>query len=423
MKCTLLLFLTLSFAAPVPPGRPVVGDWPQWRGPDRTDISKETGLLKSWPSGGPRLLWTFRDAGAGYSSPAVVGDRLYTMGADDKTEFLFAIDLKTQKKAWSAEIAPRFPHAKGNGPRGTPTVEGDLVFGIGGQGTLVCVRAATGEKVWSKDLKKDFGGEMMSSWGYSESPLVDGDKVVCTPGGNKGALVALNKKTGELLWQTRDFTDKSGYSSVIVIEVNGVRHYCQITGDHVVGVAPGDGKMLWKYPRKGRTAVIPTAVFADDMIYVTSGYGVGCNLIKLVPDGGKFKAEEVYANKNMSNHHGGVVLVGEYLYGHTDGKGWVCQNLKTGEVVWAERNKLDKGSVTYADGHLYCLGEGAGDVVLVKATPDGWKEDGRFKLPEQSKVRTNEGKIWTHPVIAHGKLYLRDQDLIFCYDIKAAAAE
>jgi outer membrane protein assembly factor BamB len=418
-----LLFLTLALTAPVPPGRPAVGDWPQWRGPDRNDISRETGLLKTWPSGGPRLLWTFREAGAGYSGPAVVGDRLYCMGAEGKTESLYALDLKTQKKVWSAEVGPLFKEGHGDGPRGTPTVDGDLVFGIGGQGTLLCVKAATGEKVWSKNLKTDLGGAMMSGWGYTESPLVDGDKVVCTPGGSKGALAALNKKTGELIWQSREFTDKAAYSSVTVIDPNGVRQYCQITGESVVGVAPDDGKLLWKHPRRGQTAVIPTPVYADNLVFVTSGYGIGCNLIKLVPDGGKFKAEEVYANKNMVNHHGGVVLLGDYLYGYSDGKGWICQNFKTGEIVWAEKNKLDKGSLTYADDHLYCLGERAGDIVLVKATPDGWKEDGRFKIPEDSKIRTNSGRVWTHPVVANGKLYLRDQDLIFCYDIKSAATD
>jgi outer membrane protein assembly factor BamB len=418
MKFTLLLltFPAVALCA-------YAEDWPQWQGPDRTNVSKETGLLPSWPSGGPKLLWTFREAGAGYSGPAVVGDRLYTMGADEKSEFIYAIDLKTQKKAWSTEFGTVFKEGHGNGPRGTPTVDGDLVFAVGGQGTIVCVKAATGEKVWSKNFKTDLGGTMMSGWGYTESPLLDGDKVVCTPGGNKGAVAALNKKTGELVWQSKEFTDKAAYSSLVPAEIGGVRQYVLMTGEHVAAVAAKDGKLLWKYDRAGRVAAIPTPVVSGELVYATSGYGAGCNLVKVVPASNLLKAEEGYANKDMTNHHGGVVLVGDYLYGHSDSKGWVCQKFKTGEVVWAERGKLGKGSLTCADGHLICYSEKGGDVVLVKTTPDGWKEDGRFKIPEESKIRAGSGAIWTHPVVANGRLYLRDQDLIFCYDLKSAAAE
>ncbi len=417
MKFTLLLltFLLIPVCA-------FADDWPQWQGPDRTNVSKETGLLPSWPAGGPKLLWTFRDAGVGYSGPAIIGDRLYTMGADDKTEFIYALDLKTQKKLWSTAIDARFKNGYGDGPRGTPTVDGDLVFGLGGQGTLICVKAATGEKVWSKNLKTAFGGVMMSGWGYSESPLVDGDKVVCTPGGSKGAIVALNKKTGESIWQSKEFTDKAGYSSLILLEAGGIRQYCQATGESVAGVAAEDGRLLWRHPRPVRTAAIPTPIFTDNQVYVTAGYGAGCQLVKLVKNGNQLSAEKVYANTNMVNRHGGVVLVGDYLYGHSESPDrWVCQKLKTCEIVWTEK-KLGKGSLTYADGHLYCYGE-RGDVVLVKATSEGWKEDGRFKLPEETKLRSASGGIWTHPVVANGKLFLRDQDLLFCYDLKSAAAE
>jgi outer membrane protein assembly factor BamB len=400
------------------------GDWPQWRGPDRNDVSKETGLLKTWPKEGPKLLWTFADAGVGYAGFAVVGDRLYTMGADDKKEYVYALDLKTQKKAWSTEIGTRYTNGRGDGPRSTPTVDGDLLYVIGGQGNLVCCKTAGGEKVWEKSLTKDLGGGI-PQWGYTESPLVDGDQVVCTPGGAKGAVAALNKKTGELLWQSKDFTDRAGYSSLVIAEVGGVRQYVQMTGNSVAGVAAKDGKRLWRFPRNGPVAAIPTPVVAGDLVYATSGYRAGCNLLKLSPSAGGTKEEEVYANKDMTNHHGGVVLVDDYLYGYSDDKGWVCQEFKTGKVVW-ESKKLGKGSLTCADGQFYCYSENDGTVVLVEANPKEWKENGQFTIPQKSKLprppQQPRNNIWTHPVVANGRLYLRDQELIFCYDVKNGGA-
>jgi outer membrane protein assembly factor BamB len=398
----------------------LAGDWPQWRGPDRTDVSKETGLLKTWPSQGPKRLWTYRETGAGYSCPAVVGEHLFTLGADDKSEFVIALNVKDGTKAWSTEFAPTLRQDRGDGPRGTPTVDGDLLFGISGQGELVCVDTATGKKVWQKSFKKDLGGELMSGWGYSESPLVDGDKVVCSPGGKQGTLAALDKKSGTLLWRSKDLTDKAAHSSMIVATVGGIRQYVQLTAKGVAGVAADDGRLLFCYAEAGyRTAVIPSPICHDDDVFATSGYGAGCDLIHLVPSGGAFKAEKVYANKNMVNHHGGVVLVGDDVYGYSDGRGWVCLDFKTGKVVWAEKNQLGKGSLTCADGQLYCYAENDGTVVLVEASPAGWKENGRFTIPEKSKIRKPSGtKFWTHPVVANGHLYLRDQDLLFCFDVK-----
>jgi outer membrane protein assembly factor BamB len=424
-----LLALLVAAGAPESTARPPAPsarshfDWPQWRGPNRDDVSKETGLLKKWPTGGPKLLWKFDQAGVGYSDVAVVGDNLYTMGSDDRTEFLFALDLKTQKKVWNAEVGPLLVNGWGDGPRGTPTVDGDLIFAIGGQGNLVCVKAANGEKVWSRGLKSELGGEMMSGWGYTESPLVDGDQVVCTPGGSKGAVAAFNKKNGELLWRSIDFKDRAAYSSLVVAAVGGIHQYVLMTGESVAGIAAKDGKLLWRYARTGRTAAIPTPVVSGDLVYATSGYGAGCNLIRLTAAGSGIKEEEVYANKDMTNHHGGVVLVGDYLYGYSDSKGWECQDFKTGKVVWSERNKLGKGCLTYADGMLYLYAEKDGRVVLIEASPKGWNEQGRFTIPEQTKLKRKSGKIWTHPVVANGKLYLRDLDLIFCFDVKSGAAE
>jgi outer membrane protein assembly factor BamB len=430
-KSALLLFplalgllAGLAVSAPLPSRLQGVrpGDWPQWRGPDRNDVSKETGLLREWPKDGPRLLWTFKDAGVGFAGIAVVGDRLYTMGAEGKTEYLYALDLNSQKKLWSVEVGPLFVNGWGDGPRGTPTVDGDLVYAIGGNGDLVCVRADKGEKVWSHGLRTELSGQMMSGWGYTESPLVDGDHVLATPGGKKGTVAAFDKKDGKLVWRSADFTDPAAYSSLIPCEIGGIRQYVQMTGQGVAGVAAKDGKLLWHYAKTAGTAAIPTPLFADNCVYVTSGYGSGCALVKLVPQGDGIKAEEVYKNKSMTNQHGGVVLVDGYLYGFSDGPGWVCQDFKTGEQTWTSR-KLGKGSVVYADGHLYCYSEGDGTCALVEANPKEWKEAGRFKIPQQTNVPRKGGHIWTHPVIAHGKLYLRDQDLIFCYDVKNGSSQ
>jgi outer membrane protein assembly factor BamB len=400
-------------------------DWPQWRGPDRTEISKDTGLAKTWPQNGPPLLWTWDKAGIGYSGPAVVGDRLYCMGARDETEYVYAVDTKTGKEIWATEIGQRFKNGYGDGPRCTPTIVGDVLYAIGGQGKVVCLETASGKKRWSVDMKSDLGGRMMSGWGYSESPLVDGDILICTPGGPRGTLAALNRNTGAVIWRSKELTDPAAYSSAIVADAAGVRQYIQLTGEGVAGVAAKDGKLLWRYVQDAyRTAVVPTPIFHDGHVYATAGYGAGCDMLKLLPDGkGGVRYEKVYANKNMVNHHGGVILLDGKVYGYSDGKGWVCQDFMTGENKWEEKRRLGKGSVTYADGHLFCYAESDGTLALVEATPMGWTEKARFKIPRETSVRSPRGRIWTHPVVANGKLYLRDQDLLFCFDVSERAVE
>jgi outer membrane protein assembly factor BamB len=399
------------------------GDWPQWRGPDRSDVSAETGLLKSWPPEGPRLVWTFDRAGIGFSGPALVGGKLYTLGGRGGDEYVLALDSQTGKELWSAKIGSLFSNGWGDGPRGTPTVDGDVLVALGGGGELVSVETANGNVRWRVNLQNDLGGQMMSGWGYTESPLIDGGQVVCTPGGAQGTMAALDRKTGRVLWRSKELTDPAAYSSIIVAEVGGVRQYINMTGRGVAGVAADDGRLLWHNSRVvsgNTTAIIPTPIFYKDHVYVTSDYGAGCGLLKLVPDGRGTKAELVYANKNMTNHHGGVVRVGEYVYGYSEGPGWVCQDLRTGKNVWEEKDQLGKGSLTCADGHLYCYSENDGTVVLLEATPEAWKETGRFRIPRQTKHDRRLGHIWTHPVVAGGRLYLRDQDLLFCFAVKEA---
>jgi outer membrane protein assembly factor BamB len=268
--------------------------------------------------------------------------------------------------------------------------------------------------LWKVEMKDLGGGK--PNWGYCESVLIDGDRVICTPGGKRGAVAALDKATGELLWQSKDFTDGAQYASIVVAEHGGKRQYVQLTQQSLVGIDAASGDLLWMTDFPGRTAVIPTPIVAGDLVYVSAGYGAGCKLVKLT---GQSEPEEVYANKNMTNHHGGVVLVGEHLYGYSDGKGWVCQDFKTGEMVWNERSELGKGCLTYADGKLYLLDEKTGDVALIDASPEGWIEHGRFTLQPQTEQRSPSGRIWTHPVVANGRLYLRDQELLFSFDVKS----
>ena len=401
-----VLFLTATIVAGA--------DWPQWRGPLRDDISTETGLLKQWPAEGPPLAWKATGLGEGYSGVSVVGGRIYTMGDIGEASFLLALDAANGKVVWSTQMGK----SGGNypGPRCTPTVAGDRVVALGQFGDLVCVAAADGKELWRRNLKSDFGGKMMSGWGYAESPLVDDGKVICTPGGSHGTMIALSEKTGEVIWRSKDWTDNAAYTSMIIATINGVRQYIQLTDASVVGVSPKDGSVLWRASRPGKVAVIPTPIFADNSVYVNSGYDIGCNLFKISAGttAGSFSAQQVYANKVIKNQHGGIVKVGDYLYGYSDGSGWTCQNFKTGEAVWQEKAKLPKGSLSCADGMLYLRAEsGPGTVVLLEPTPTGWTEKGRFDQPNRSNVNS-----WPHPVISGGRLYLRDKDSLFCYDVK-----
>jgi outer membrane protein assembly factor BamB len=420
---TRLLFLVAclpALALLTPPGAPAL-DWPQWRGPDRNDISRESDLLKDWPKDGPAMLWTYSDAGTGFSGPSVVGDHFLSMGADEKTEFVFCLDVKKGTRNWSEPVGERLQNGWGDGPRSTPTVDGDFVYALAGRGNLVCLQLADGKKVWEKSLTKDLGGNV-PGWGYCESPLIDGNKVVVTPGGGKGAIAALDKKTGEVIWRSKAFTDGAQYSSLVVGNCGGVKQYVQMTNRSVAGVAADDGRLLWRHECSNPTAAIPTPVVDGDFVYSTSGYGAGCRMVKVTAGGnGALKAEEVYANKDMSNHHGGVIKVGDYVYGsYSDSGGWMCQKFDDGKVVWKDK-KLGKGCLTCAGDRLYLYSESDGTCVLIETSADGWKEHGRFKIPQQTKLSRKGGHIWTHPVVANGRLFLRDQELIFAFDVRAKA--
>ncbi len=305
--CLLVLFAATAAAE----------DWPQWQGPERTNVSRETGLLQSWPAEGPRQLWLSKEVGLGYSGIAVVSDTLYTMGMRGEDEYLIALNAADGTEKWSLLMGPRLSNNWGDGPRGTPTVDGGQVFALSGVGSLVCADAADGSLVWRVEMK-DLGGRV-PGWGYTESVLVDGDRVLCTPGGKGGAVAALNRATGEAVWQSEGYTEGAQYSSIIPIDHAGKHQFVQLFMNHLVGFDAADGAVLWKSDFPGKTAVIPTPIFHAGHVYITSGYGVGCKLVKL--DG--LEAVDVYENKLMKHHQGGVVLLAGKLYGYSDGPGWL----------------------------------------------------------------------------------------------------
>lgn len=392
-------------------------DWPSWRGPNRDDISAETGLLRVWPAGGPEKLWTSHDAGLGYSGFSTSNGVLFTMGADGATEasneFVIALNAETGEKIWQQNVGNYLDNGWGGGPRSTPTISGDLLVAIGGKGNVVCLSVKDGAEQWRASLT-ELGGTI-PSWGYCESALIDGDKVLVTPGGDKGTVACFDLKTGKLLWQSAEVKEQANYASIIVVNHFGKRQYIQLTGQKVFGLDT-EGKLLWQHDFPGRVAVIPTPIYKNGQVYVTAGYGAGCLLLNITADN---KVEKIYDNKVMKNHHGGVVLVGEHLYGHSDENGVICQNFSTGELVWSDKKKNgSKGAVVYADGKLYCLTEGDGECSLVEATEKEFREVSKFKLDPQTTQRNPQGRIWTHPVISNGRLYLRDQDVICCYKLK-----
>jgi outer membrane protein assembly factor BamB len=409
--CLAVLCLALPLAADPPPARTF--DWPQWRGPARNGLSRETGLLRQWPEEGPAQVWVARGLGNGFSSVAVAAGRVYTLGDRKGGCHLIALDEATGKEVWGTRIGRGSPNC-------TPTVDGDRVYGLTRQGELACLDVAKGEVRWQKNYAKDFGGRMMSGWGYSESVLIDGDKLICTPGGDGATLVALNKQTGELLWKAPvPDAGGAGYASVVIAEVGGVRQYITLLGSGIAGVDARDGRLLWRYGKIANdTANIPTPLVRGDLVFTSTGYGRGAALLQLVPVNGGIDVKERYFLKgnDLQNHHGGMVLVGEHVYGghgHNNGLPF-CLHLESGKFAWKPQRGAGQGSgaVVYADGHLYIRHQN-GMMSLVEASPEGYRLKSAFQLPRHSGRES-----WPHPVVANGRLYVRDQDVLLCYDVK-----
>jgi outer membrane protein assembly factor BamB len=407
--------------------QPVVGaagnEWPQWRGPNRNAISPDTGLLKKWSEGGPALAWKASGVGAGFSSVAVAGGRIFTIGDKGSDQFVFALSQADGKMLWSAKLGPGWSDEFA-GPRGTPTVDGDALYAIGTEGDLVCLDAASGKERWRKNLPTEYGGRMMSVWKYSESPLVDGSKLVFTPGGPDAAMVAVDKKTGKEIWRARvpglgpRGKDGAAYSSIVVSEAAGVRQYVQLLGRGVVGIGAADGKFLWGYNRVANdVANISTPITQGDFVFTSTGYQTGAALLKISKSADGLKADEVYwlDSRTFQNHHGGFVLVGGYIYsGHGHNRGFpICIELSTGKIVWGgdiRNGGAGSAAVAFADGNLYFRYQN-GTVKLIQASPGGYQENGSFEIP-------GANLSWSHPVIIGGKLYLREQDTLYAYNVK-----
>jgi outer membrane protein assembly factor BamB len=413
------LFLLLAISIFLPLFVALAGDWPQWRGPQRNGISNEKGLLQAWPKDGPKLLWQVKDIGEGYSAPAVVGSRLYLLsnrGMDN--EFVQALSAQDGKTVWTTRIGnvgnpdqkPNYPMA-----RSTPTIDGKVLYALGSDGDLACLELATGKTRWQKNLRKEFGGKP-GIWAYSESPLIDGDVLVATPGGAQATIVALNKKDGSVIWTSAvPGGDPAGYASAVVIEAAGYRQYVQFLDKGVVGVDAKTGKFLWRYAEPGKgPANMPTPIVRNGYVYAAASR-MGGGLVNLKPTMDGVVAEQVYYTRGLPYSLGGSVLLGEYLYGTTN-EGLVAAEFVSGKVKW-QAESIGGGSILYADGHLYIHGEN-GDVALVEATPEAYREKGRFTPPDQPKHRDAMEKAWAYPVVANGRLYIRDLSALWCYDVK-----
>jgi len=387
-------------------------DWPAWRGPDRNGRSNETGLLSEWPEGGPKLLWQAEGLGEGFSTPSVTDLAIYAMGNHDGKEWVIALDPSNEGELLWETPTGEVRHGGGGypGPRSTPTVDGSRVYALGLNGDLLCLNATDGRIIWQKNLVSDFGG-VIPNWGYAESVLVNGPWVLCTPGGDNAAIVAINKANGELVWKS-PVSDGAGYSSIVRARLAGQTQYVQFTANGVIGVAAADGELLWRYdaPANG-TANCSTPLCVNDAVFAASGYGTGGGCVAIESSGDGYEADELYFTKKMKNHHGGTLFVDGYIYGSSDPGLLTCLDFETGDVQWSDRS-CGKGSVLYADGKLYVRSE-KGTVSLVEATPEEFRLLGSFEQPSRS-----EQPSWPYPVVADGKLYLRDQNVLLCYDIR-----
>jgi len=384
-------------------------DWPQWRGPKRDGISAERGLLKDWPAGGPPMVWRGNGAGNGYSSFSAAKGQLYTLGAREKTEYLMAYDAASGKKVWEIPHGRRFSNDQGDGPRSTPTVDGDRLYTFGASGDLSVVEATTGKVFWKMNLLEKFGGSNIR-WGLSESPLVLADRILVSPGGRGAAIVALSKTDGSVIWKS--LGDEPGYSSAVLHEANGLREAIYFTGERALGVDIETGKLLWSYNQvANQTANIATPIVRGNFVFLSSAYGTGAALLELTPADAAHKvtARQVYFTRDMRNHHATSVLIGDYLYGFSDAI-LTAMKFDSGQVAWRDRS-VGKGSVVFADDRLYLYSE-QGVVGLAEASPSGYREHGRFQ------IRPGSAPTWSHPIVSNGRLFIRDQDTIYAFDVK-----
>ena len=409
---TSLLTTALLCALSVAVSNQTPREWHQWRGPNRDGKSDETGLLEAWGPNGPPLAWRVGGAGTGYSSFSASGGRLLTMGASGGVEYVMAFDVRSGDKLWKTPLGRRYRNYEGDGPRGTPTVDDRRVYALGAGGDLSSLKVETGEVVWSLNVLQRFRATNIP-WGISESPLVLDDRVLVNAGGRGASIVALDKNDGSVIWTS--LNDMAGYSSAVVHRVGDITAAVFLTEERALGVDVDNGRLLWSYDRVANfIANVATPIVRGNRVFVSSDYGTGGALLELTPTADGLRSDEVYFNRNMRNHHSSAVLVGDYLYGFS-GSTLTAMRFDDGQVAWRHRS-VGKGSLVYADERLYLLSE-RGVLALAEATPDGYRERGRFR------IQAGTSPTWTHPVVAGGRLYLRDQDAVYAYDIRRQSRE
>jgi outer membrane protein assembly factor BamB len=411
---SLLLLLAASGAAPLlfafqagKTDAKAILDWNQFRGPKRNAQSSDVGLLKQWPAGGPPLAWKATGIGQGFSSVCHFGKVVFTMGEADNKCLLVAISAADGKILWKLPVGSPFTEQQGGtGPRSTPATDGTVVICVAPTGEITAARVADGRMVWQKNMK-NFGASM-PGFGFVESPYIDGNLVLLSPG---SSVIALNKLNGATVWQSKRLKGSTDYSSLSVAEMGRIKQYLVMTDKSVAGVLATSGAILWEGDFPGDRAVVPTPVYSNGIVFVAAGYGVGCKAFKVGLAGDRMIAQEAYAGTQFQIHHGGMVLVNEHVYGLHDQGTLRCIELATGKQTWQDRS-VGKGSIAYADGHLYCRGE-SGSVSLVEANPNEYKVKGSFTPPER-----NGSKTWAHPAVSGGKLFLREQDVLLAYNLK-----
>jgi outer membrane protein assembly factor BamB len=424
--CALSLFTLGAFAQE--------SNWNQFRGPNHDNFSASTGLANSWGEGGPKLLWQVETLGIGFSNLCIYGGQMYTLGDVGDQCFVFALESKTGKDIWKQPIgksgtgrAAGGAQAANNsvGPLGTPACDGETVYALSQYGIFAAFDAKDGKERWRKDIVEELGANIMAPWAYSTSPILDGDKILLQIGGKDGSLAAFDK-TGKMLWVTKELQFPSAYTSVVPLEIGGVKQYLLLTGSlsgpsqrdagfpsALAGISPADGKVLWQTDFPGKVAVCSDPVLCGDVVMASCGYNVGSGFYRISKEGNAFTATQIHFDQSLISHHGGIVAVKDHFYLLADKRGLVCVEAKTGNIAWENRS-VGKGSLTYADGKLILRSEiDDGTMAMVEATPEGYKELGRFDQPERSGKSS-----WTYPVIVDGKMYIRDQGLLLCYDLK-----
>jgi outer membrane protein assembly factor BamB len=405
-----LLVASAALSAAIATAATPAASWPRFHGPQGNNLSADTGLLKKWPAGGPKLVWKARGMGEGFSTVSIAGGLVYTMGNINDKTIITAVEMDG-KPRWTAEDGKAWT-GQHPGTRSTPTIDGDRLYAASPLGELVCLEAATGKPIWRTNILQKFGASNIR-WALAESPIVDGNRLICTPGGPQTAVVALDKATGNVMWKSPTADgDAAGYATPALVEYQGLRMVLTLMAKALIGVNADTGDLLFRHEHRTNYDVnVLTPIFHDGQIFISTGYGAGAELIKVAVDGKKAKAERVWQSKDLDNHHGSVLLLDGYLYGANFKGSWVSLDWKTGKKMYAEKG-IGKGSLTYADGMFYMLSENS-KVGLVKAVPAAYELVSEFTLP-----KGGEGPSWAHPVVCGGRLYVRHGDFLYVYEVK-----